>query len=154
MKHFILLSLCLTFSLLSCSDDDNTIGSSVSGKINESTFEYKSARVSESLNGKLLFEIFNETAPNPGVCGFVPQDIRIFFSCEDTDERQDLFLDLNNFEGFTVTLFDPESANNIIATEGYFQITDRNALEISGTLDVRANSDSFVKGDFTARLCD
>ncbi len=154
MKRLLLLTSLSFMFLFSCSDDsDSTPDELLNGKIDGIAFEMKTARYKVQTNGKLHFEIFNEGSSAIDVCGLIPGDIRVFFIAENTLEKQELFIDINTLEGFTVTLFNPDGANNIIAENGYVEIISINNDIIEAEMDVKVNNENFVKGRFEAVIC-
>lgn len=154
-RSYLAMVICLIFISCEKEDIDNSPGDgSLQGEINGVEFNMNAAKYEEISGDRLQFEIFAEMSAADDVCDFSPSGYRVFFVCEDTDDRQDLFLDLQNFEGFTITLFEPANANNIIATEGYFEITARDGNLIEAVMDVTAVDDTFVKGSFVAELCE
>ena len=146
------IALFACFLILSCSNDEGTVTfSELSGKIDGIDFTVREATYDINQDNKLEFDIYSSESND--ICFEIPDGVRIFFTSDNSVGRQDLFLDASSFEAFTVTLFNPATFNNIIATDGYLNVIENNADTITAELDINVDSDNFVKGQFTAILC-
>lgn len=154
MKKLLILCLTLTFTMTACSDNENVMKTILEGKIDGIPFEAKSASYIEDQDNKLFVEVFNLADTN-GACSLsITSDVSIFFTCENTTDKQDLFVDFSSFEGQTVTMFNPDGSNNIIITEGYIQILDKTSTSLEVEMQLTQDGDNFASGVFTAEFCD
>lgn len=154
MRLSLILLFVITSSLFwSCGDDNDEPLSNLNGNIDDIPFEAGDATFSNGPDNELVFNIYNNSFQSTDPCFIIPDGVRIFFSAQNTMDRQELFLDLQNFEGFTVTLFNPADFNNIIATDGYFQIVENDGMTITAELEAEVDDASKVVGQFSASLC-
>lgn len=154
MKKLLILCLALTFTMTACSDDEDVMKTNLEGMIDGIPFEAKSASYVEDSDNKLSVEVFNLAATN-GACSLsITSDVSIFFTCENTTDKQNLFVDFSSFEGQTVTMFNPDGSNNIIITEGYIQILDKTSTSLEVEMQLTQDGDNFASGVFTAEFCD
>ena len=151
--YFLSLLFILGMIILpACSDDDDEKQCNdqvLSGTIENKAFAFANGRA-EIGNEETDFNFFNSDETLPAdICDlWSGESIYVFGTVSLTDVgRVDLFIDLNNGTGETLTLYTPEGSINDIATEGYLEITAKTDTEISGSLHAKA-TDSEVCGTF------
>lgn len=153
MKRLSVLSLILMLAFVSCSKEAEVVNTqNLTGMIDGIEFDAKSGTVVELFDDRLSFEIYNENVGGLDPCGLLTQDIHIYFTCEKSTDRQELFLDFTTFEGFTVTLSNPEGDKKI-ATQGFIELKSIEDDLVELTMDVQFDDDNFAKGEFAATVC-
>jgi len=164
MKNFpfyLLVLVMLTSLAISCSDDDesgpsyNFEDQNLQGKIDGEDFILGDGRgeISFFEDDQLSIDLYHSDEPEDA-CDVLNSDfVYAFFTIPDEVGIYELFLDLENFEGQTVTLFNPDGTLNNIATEGAVELTSITDTEVSGRIDARMDDDNFINGNFTVEFC-
>ncbi len=140
------------------------------------TFEFKNQELQGEIEGKVWrfvsgsarnhafgdssefsINLYAETDSN--ICRFSPTEDRVLFSIPKEEEVFELSLSFTGEEeSYTVTLFDVEATNNLIASQGAVQViridSSTSTKSIVLDLDVRYNADNFVNGRCTIPICD
>jgi len=148
-----LVPLILLLFFISCGNDEELSVMFLSGNINNNSFSVGQSTFSEIENDRIEFNIFSDQFTSDNVCQVLPEGVRIFFVADSNLERQDLFLDNNSFEAFTVSLFLENQNSTFVATEGFFQILELNSETIIGNLNISVDSSTSIQGQFTAEFC-
>ncbi len=164
-KNFLTVALFASmvyFTACSSDDEGDTGGFSfvdqnAQGTIDGESFTLGEASAEDSFfsEGEFSIELYNSSEDITDVCdlfGFGDQ-VSVFFDIPAQVGVYELSFDLSNLEdGRTVTLFNPDGANNIIASEGAVEITEITATTVSGRIDARG-SESSVNGNWSATIC-
>jgi len=146
---FLIALICL-----SCNKEDDPNNNIQSDSlINGKVFEISSARYSMHTSGQLLIEAFGEINDSSSICGEESSGLRLKFIAQNDTDRQELFIDTNNFEAFTIEMIDPALTNSIIASTGYFDIIEFNSEGFKAKIDITVDENSYVKGEFEASFC-
>ena len=154
MKRLSLLAL-LALLFASCGDDDEVPTQDLSGMIDGISFNATTAVYEEEGNDRLSFKIISENVPPSfEACNLIPGDLNIFFEADNTTDRQELYLDLINFEGFTITLSNPSEEQTYIVSSGYFKINSIDDNSLTAEMDISFDNENFISGSFEANLCE
>jgi hypothetical protein len=163
---FISSALILFFSfLISCGSDDSEdtgpsyefINQNTQGTIDGNSFDFGSGTVEVSPfdSNEFSLDLYDDSETFTDPCelfGF-GDFVNVFFSVPNAVGLYELSIDFSGGnESRTVTLFNPETVLNIIATEGAVEILSISDTELTGRIDVRAG-ESFVNGNFTVVFC-
>lgn len=161
MKKLIFAIATLTLIFVSCSKDEEKTNSytfidqNLQGKIggNAWTFVAGNAEDSYFTEGNLSIDLYPSELDTP--CGFIWDVDYVMFEIPKEVGIYELYFDLSSFDGYTVTLFETEGTMNNIATEGAVEIIsiDETSGTITGRMDVRADGDNQVNGNFTITYC-
>ena len=143
----------LTIICFSCNKDDNTNENPVDGLINGKSFEISSARYTMHNGDQLLIEAFGEINDSALICREEPRGLRLKFIAQNDTDRQELFIDTDIFEAFTIEMIDPALSNSIIASQGYFDIIEMDNQGFRAKIDITVDENSYVKREFEASFC-
>lgn len=164
---FYLTTLTLSlFILASCGDDEkmkedetpSCTEANASGNIDGKPFNFQAGNAFDNSDGSVDIRLYSDEMVISDICTFNPSfgdnSVNIFGDLPSaTIGRIELFLEPDWSDGYTLTLFDEEDFNNIIATEGFIEITEVTDETISGILDVDAGGGDSVCGSFTLTRC-
>ncbi|WP_370086139.1 hypothetical protein [Ekhidna sp.] len=159
LSGFIIASVIL---LSSCGGDDagpayNFIDQNLQGTIDGQNFVYGEGIVEASSfnEGKFSLDLYDEQEEITDICDFFGfgDHVSIFFEIPDEIGLYELFLNLESFEGQTVTLFNPDGSQNNIATMGAVEILSISATQVKGRMDARMDEANSVNGNFTVQFC-
>lgn len=154
MKYILYFCMVIFTAFIACTDDaDEPQVEELSGELQNVSFEAGEARFFEETDDKILIEIFPRDITFNNLCVESPETKQLTFFSEDNMNRQELFLDLENFEGFTVTLHNPAESKSYIATEGYFQIKERSDTGLLAEMRIFFDGQGSIEGIFEAVLC-
>ncbi|MBT1702209.1 hypothetical protein [Chryseosolibacter indicus] len=153
------LTLALFFSIvifISCSDDDESATSAykfdnvdATGKINNVPFTYADGYADIS-NNEIRITL-SLPQDNPGCAMFIPEGNQVFFTIDKAIKIT--ALKFTQTESHTVTLFEADKTMNYIASKGAVEITEITDTKVSGRIDARMDSKTFVNGNFTVPVC-
>ncbi|MEQ9404929.1 MAG: hypothetical protein RIM99_15160 [Cyclobacteriaceae bacterium] len=157
-----LLSLSLLFTI-SCSSDDEQaeaaydfIDQNAQGSIEGNDFNFGSGKISDSnAENELFIKLYDdsETFTDPCDALGLGEFVNVFFSIPKEVGLYELTASFSiDEEGQTVTLFNPATFLNIVASDGAVEILTITAEQITGRIDARLDND-FVNGNFTAIFC-
>jgi hypothetical protein len=155
-RYYSLFVLTVALGLTACGGDDDNSPSykfkdqNAQGKINNTAFAYADGFADvddEEINVTLTLEQSGD------ICSNMPEGNTVFFTVDNELKVSKLYFNLGTFEGQTVTLFQDEGTLNVIATKGAVEILSVTETEVTGRLDARADSDSFINGNFTVQRC-
>ena len=162
---FSIIALATILALVACGDDDGGTGSSfdfidqnLQGTIDGQSYNYGEGFVDETtindLN-RLSFSLYDISEDFTDVCDFngFGNEVNVFFNTPAEVGLYELSLDLQNFEGQTVTLFNPDNTLNIIASTGAVEILTITSTQVTGRIDARVDGDNTINGNFTAVFC-
>lgn len=158
-RYYSLLLFASVLAFASCDDDEKSSSSSsykfkdqdLQGKINNESFLYDDGFADV---GDEYIDITLVLPQNEDVCDlFNIEGNSVFFYVSNEIKLTKLSFDLSSWEGQTVTLFAKDGAKNLIATEGAIEILSITDTEVTGRIDARVDSKSYVNGNFTARRC-
>lgn len=168
MKFFKLLlsALLLTSTLFvfsSCGDDEENNDATecsnavASGSIDGKSFNFQAGTASDVSDG-VSFRMYSDDVTFTDVCtfssNFGDDAVNLFGTLPSaTVGRTALFLSPDFTDGYTITLFDAEDFNNIIATEGFIEVTEVTDTTISGFLKADAGGGDIVCGTFVLTRC-
>lgn len=162
MKTFNLSVLCLfLLSLLaSCGGDSENSPSyefkdqNLQGMINGESWSFITGTAQTSSQDPNQFFVDMAAMAIQDPCNaFVLEGNRVFFSIPNEVGVHQLHLDLSNGTGQTATLFDQSETLNVIATQGAIELLTITSTEVTGRMDARGDTDSFVNGNFTLTVC-
>jgi hypothetical protein len=146
--------------LIQCSDDDKKSftfkDQDVSGRISNTAWTYADGYADTYANQEeeLMISVkLTLTQDQPGCEMGLPVGDQIFFDVPATPGVYKLFLDLESGDGQTVTLWDDSEELNILASKGAIEILEITETEVTGRIDARSSSDSYVNGNFTIDIC-
>lgn len=145
--------ILMTILCICCTKDDDNNSTQSDGLINGREFNISSARYSMHNNNLILVEAFGEIDDSAFICVEDARGLRLKFIAQDNTDRQELFIDTNNFEAFTVEMIDPALGSSIVASQGYFDIIEMNNEGFKAMIDITVDDSSYVKGEFEARFC-
>lgn len=154
------LIACLVVANFGCGDDEGPAyefkDQNLQGQINGKswTFVDGNAEVNSFDDTRLSIELGAEALEDP--CDFFSiSGLRVFFSVKNEVTLTELNFSLDDEGGQTITLFDPEGNQNIIATAGAIEILTITATEITGKMDARYEGDGGdgVNGNFSVTFC-
>ena len=165
-----LKSILLTFVLLSvvfitsCGSDDESgpsyafIDQNLQGIIDGISFESKGGTFSEGFDTGTLSVRIYDVSETDEVCDiFGGESVSIIFSIPETVGLYELFIDLDAFEGQTVTLVNPNGEDGIpqnnIATIGAVEILSVSDTEVKGRMDATLDAQNTVNGNFSLSSC-
>lgn len=105
---------------------------------------------------KFSINLYTETDSN--ICRIFPDEDRVLFSIPKKEEIFELNLSFSATEdSHTITLFDVEATNNLIASEGAVQVVKIDSTSGSPTvelkIDARYNEDNFINGTCKVSIC-
>jgi len=155
----ILLMASLVLLLPSCGDDDPDVECNIStatGTINGKAFNFSEGRASD-IDNELSLTLFSNDVTIDNVCtfsgNFGDDAVSIFGSIPNVGVgRTELFLSADLSEGVTLTMFDAEDFTNVIATEGFFEVTEVTETSIIGYLNISGSGDN-ICGTFVLEKC-
>ena len=158
IRKLLFISSIIIFS--SCSKDEDNgpayefLDQDLQGTIDGEAFVFGDGIVSSS-DGELSFDLLSDMETESACEQFGFGDfVSVFFTIPEAEGIVELSLNLQSFEGQTVTMFNPETSLNVIATEGAVEITSITETSVSGKMDVKYDGENFVNGNFTAVFCD
>ena len=151
MKPLLVLTvLCILFT--GCKKDEEEELGPLSGMIEAKVFELGIATVDEVAD-EFYFDLFSNLETITDECTTTSTTIHSFFSLPKVVGKVDLDFDLFSLDGETITLFDPETFTNVIVSDGYVEIVEIRGNEVLVKIDADYDSDNFLKGEFTATIC-
>ena len=159
--RFLITAVLLSSVLLlpSCGDDDTSDCSTAiaTGTIDSKTFNFQAGRAVDVSDG-VDFRLYSDDVTVTDVCSFSSSfgddAVSIFGTLPSaTVGRTELFLLPDLSDGYTITLFDAEEFNNIIAVEGFIEVTEVTDTTISGYLNADSGSGDSVCGTFVLMRC-
>ena len=166
MNNFFwtLLAMSILCLFTACGDDENDevsvdecTTSEVSGTIDGDTFNFGSGRARLESSGSLDIRLFDSRETFTDPCMASDEFVNLFGTLPSAEVgRIDLFLNVTAGEGQTLTFFNPEDFNNIIATNGFIELTAVNETTIDGILNIDdglGNPVDFLCGSFTLNIC-
>lgn len=160
MKKILFCLTAISIILASCSKDDDDPGFSfvdqnLQGVIGGSNWTFVSGSGEDSFftEGNLSIDLYPEQLETP--CGFLIGVDKVMFDIPKEVGIHKLYLDLSNGKGFTVTLLQAETMMNNIAIQGAVEIMsiDTASKKITGRMDVIADSENKVNGNFEVTYC-
>ncbi len=156
-KFLFFLALTL-MTLASCGGDDNDgcDNQVMQGGIDGQAFTLGDGRaVVDDNTIKLDFYGAGETFPDDICSGVSSQNVRIFGTLQSAEVgRTELNLDFSSPEtSQTLTLFNPDGSLNIIASDGFIEITAITETEVIGFLKADGGGEDVVCGTFTLTNC-
>jgi hypothetical protein len=155
-RYYSSLVIVVAIAFTSCGGDDDNSPSfkfkdqDARGKINNVAFAYADGFAdvdTDEIRVTLTLEQPED------ICENMPEGNTVFFYVDNEVKLSKLFLDLNAFEGLTVTLYQKEGSGNYIASEGAIEILTITDTEVTGRLDARLDSESFINGNFSVQRC-
>ncbi|WP_420318725.1 hypothetical protein [Ekhidna sp.] len=163
-----LLLLCfvsaLILSLSSCGSDDDEpsagydfIDQNLQGTIDGLPFVFGEGTFEASFftEGDISLDFHHADEQFDDVCGFIGfgDQLKVFFEITNEVGLYELFINLNTFEGQTVTLYNPEGQVHNIATFGAVEILTITDTQLTGRMDARMDAENSVNGNFTLVFC-
>ncbi len=172
MKHFyisfnVLCTICLLglLGLTSCNDDndDGSTGHSfldqnMSGMIDGISFNFKAGSADIEMEENTMdldfFDVNEENDGSDDFCGFFGfgENVKVFFFIKNEVGLYNLELN-TDLTGQTVTLFNPDGAQNFISADGAVEILSISETEVKGRIDAKFDKENFVNGNFTLSVC-
>jgi hypothetical protein len=157
-RYYSTLAFALTVAIAftSCGGDDDESPSfkfkdqDAQGKINNIAFAYADGFAdvdTDEIRVTLTLEQPED------ICNSMPVGNTVTFHVDNEVKLSKLFLNLNTWEGQTVTLYQEDGNGSFIATEGAVEILTITDTEVTGRLDARLDSESFINGNFSAQRC-
>lgn len=161
MKNLRILTLftCILFAF-SCEEDDTSscvyFEEYLNGKIEGTVWDYETGIVEMRTDNTINIDLFGKDEV------FLSTPCDVSFGITDNVSLNlpaavgdySLKLDSSGEESQTLTLYDAETARNIIMTEGCVQISTITDTYIEMKFDVgSADSDNFIKGEATLEVC-
>lgn len=155
----ILISLtCLLFFLASCGGDEDCSSTPAAGTIDGNAFTFGFGTAVDNDEGGFDIRMYHMSEIQTDSCmGSSGDFVSILGSLpSQAAGRVELEIDLTNFTGQTLTMFNPDGFNNIIAIDGYVEVTSVTAESVIGYLDINDgdNKDDSVCGSFTLTRCE
>jgi hypothetical protein len=127
------------------------------GKINNEPWNFVSGTAFYSnQSGKLLVNLLTLEIPDPCKYFLIDGNFdenRLYFSTPYQTGIFKLFINFDNGDEQTITLFDDSDHLNIISDDGAIEITSISDNLITGKIDARVDGESFVNGNFSIPLC-
>jgi hypothetical protein len=155
-RYYSLFVLTVALGLTACGGDDDNSPSykfkdqNAQGKINNTAFDYADGFADvddEEIRVTLTLEQSGD------ICANMPEGNTVFFTVDNELKVTKLNFNLSTWEGQTVTLFQDEGTLSVLATKGAVEILSVTETEVTGRLDARADSDSYINGNFTVQRC-
>lgn len=158
--------------LISCKKDDTPIETpqvsqpgynfkeqNLQGMIEGQPWEFISGRANRTTfndQEEYAIALYSESAENS--CMFLPKEDRVIFSIPSTGISgvQQLKLDFSgNSDSRTITLYDVQQSNNVIASEGAVEVvsidTTNQVIELK--IDARYDDQNFINGKCKIQIC-
>jgi hypothetical protein len=134
------------------------VDQNLQGEIDGENWAFASGTFSEVSYNDTIFTLKLFPVDDTNKCSsfFFPEVDNILFSCPKVAGKYNLNVDLTgNTESRTVTLYDHSESNNIIASEGWFELM--NIDTIKGTMDIKLvakyDDENMVNGRATLTYC-
>ena len=166
MKNLLwaILALCSVCLFTACGDDEEDDGqptgcqaATLSGMIDSETFNLGSGRAIIDNSGEVSIRLYDERETFEDPCLANDEFVNVFGTLPNAEVgRTELFLDLAAGEGQTLTFFNPDGFQNIIAADGFIEFTAVTATTIEGFMDIddgTGNPEDFLCGSFTLNIC-
>lgn len=156
-RYYSSLLLAAAIAFTSCGDDDKNDPSfkfknqDATGKINNAAFTYADGYADVDAE-MIRITLTLEQAEDICDMGFAEGNT-VSFDIDNEVKLTKLWFDLSTWEGNTVTLYQEEGSGNYIATEGAVEILSITETEVTGRIDARLDSESFINGNFSVQRC-
>jgi hypothetical protein len=153
-RYYSPLALVALIALTSCGGDDEASPSykfkdqTAQGKINDEAFSYGDGYADVETDEIRITLTLPQTED---ICDIMPEGNTVTFYVDNEVKLSKLSFNPNSFEGQTVTLYDGTTSH--IATQGAIEILSVTDTEVTGRLDARSDSETYINGNFTVQRC-
>ena len=146
--------------VLSCSKDKDDSDYSYSfknqtlqGKINGVEWTFVAGNCDDSYaDDTYSADLYPAALEDP--CDWAFENDRILMSIPTIVGLKELSFDFHDFENsYTVTLYATEGSLNTVATKGAVEVLSLTDSTLTGRMDVYADGDNYVNGNFTIQIC-
>ena len=157
LKTWSFVACVLIF--LSCEEDKPTnclfFPEDLNGEINGTAWMYQGGIVEFRSDNMMSVDIFGMDEDLTGVIcdiSFGATD-NVSFSIPSNVGDYALSLGMSGDNSQTVTMYDAETAQNIIVTDGCVQVTTIMETEVKIKFDITADADNFLRGEAILVIC-